>query len=216
MKLTLKDISLATARRDKGLAKRTSQSKVIGTRSRKNFKRFIFHVKSSMLYSSKQGHLVSIIFPNIKISELKENKALKPCEQRVRIHCTCPAWGYWGSAYHSTHFKYNIDGKIETRAPKENDPKTRRLICKHVYAVYNDIKNDNFIRLYNRFKKAYYRKRDKTKVKKSQSAEDSILLFIYQHLKNKGFSHKFVLAKINELRKNDLVEEYLLEQGLIV
>lgn len=215
MKLNLKEICSATASRDKSLIKRAALSKVVGTRSRKNFRRFIFHVKSKSSDSNRKGHLVTILFPNIKISDLKTNKALKPVEQRVRIYCSCPAFQYWGSAYHATKFKYNITGKNESIAPNTRDPKTTKLVCKHIYAVYKDIENDNFIRLYNRFKKSYYRKRDKSK--KSSESLDSMLLFIFEHLvSKKGLSKKQAIDKIKELQKSDTIEEYLLLEDLII
>ena len=214
MKLTLEDICTTTASsgKDEKIKDRSSKSKVAGSRSRKNFRRFIFVVKSKSPNSSKQGHLVSILFPNITISQLKKNQQLQPKLTRVRIHCTCPAFQYWGSAYNSTTQKYNIPGKIEKRPPDERDPKRARLVCKHVYAVYKDLENDTFIRIYNRFKKAYYRKRDK----KKSDADSQILLYIYENLKKKGLSHLECVSIIQDLNKIDSIEEYLKEHNLIV
>ena len=214
MKLTLEDICTTTASsgKDEKIKDRSSKSKVAGSRSRKNFRRFIFVVKSQSPESSKKGHLVSILFPNIQISELKKNKSLEPIKTRVRIHCTCPAFQYWGSAYHSTKKKYNLPGKNEVRTPNIRDPKEKRLVCKHVYAVYKEIETDTFIRIYNRFKKAYYRKRDK----KRSSADSEILLYIYNFLKQEGKSHIEIITTIQGLFRTDSIEDFLKSQELIV
>lgn len=215
MKLTLEDIckSTASSGKDEKIVDRSSKSKVSGSRSRKNFRRFIFVVKSKSPNSSKQGHLVSILFPNIKISELKKNKNLEPGSTRVRIHCTCPAFQYWGSAYHSTRKKYNIPGKNESRQPNIRDPKEKRLVCKHVYSVYKDIESDTFIRIYNRFKKAFYRKRDK---KKKSNADSEILLYTYKFLKDQGKTHSECVSIIQLLNREDSLEDFLQSNGLLV
>lgn len=211
--LNLDSLCKHTLSKDSKLSTRSAKSKVVGVRSRKNFRRFIFNVKSKMSYSSAKGHLVSVLFPNITISELKENKKLEPKMTRCRIWCTCPAFTMWGSANNATYYKYNITDKSETRVPKIRDPNREKLVCKHIYSVYKDIENDSFIRIYNRFKKSFYRKRDK---KKKSSVEDLMYITIFNFLMSKGYSKIYSITKINELRKKDQIEEFLFLENLIV
>lgn len=212
MKLTLRDLCEITEQKNPTFFNRVLKSKVVGLRSRKNFKRFIFHVKSKMIYSDPKGHLVTILFPNLTAEELKKNKNLLPIDTRVRCWCTCPAWRLWGSAYNSTNQKYNLQPFSESRSPDKRDPDRKNLVCKHVYAVYRDIRYDNFIRLYNRFKQAYYRKNKK----KSSEAEDMVLMFIYYFLVQKGLSKNDAILKLSDLISSDNVETFLKENNLII
>jgi hypothetical protein len=212
MKLTLHDLCNHTKNNDPTFEWRAVQSKVTGLRSRKNFRRFIFLVKSKMVYSSKKGHIVTILFPNLTIALLKQNKNLLPKNTRVRCWCTCPAWQMWGSAANSTSLKYNLTGFFENRAPVIRDPNENKLVCKHVYAVYKRIENDNFIRLYNKFKQAYNRKQKK----KSSEAEKLLLLYIYDYLIDMGNDHNETISIMQNLINTDTIEEYLKDQKLII
>ncbi len=212
MKLILRDLCEKTEQKNPTFFDRVLKSKVVGIRSRKNFRRFIFHVKSKMSYSSKQGHLVTILFPTITVDQLKKNKNMLPIDTRVRCWCTCPAWQMWGSSYNSTNLKYNLQPFSETRIPDKRDPDRKNLVCKHVYAVYRDIRYDNFIRLYNKFKQAYYRKNKK----KSTEAEDAILLYLLDFIEKREEKEEFALNYLKYLIENDLVEDFMVENKLII
>ena len=211
MKQTLRDICDITENSNPTFLDRTLKSKVAGLRSRKNFRRFIFLVKSKMSYSSKKGHIVTILFPNITIKMLKANKNALPIDARVRLWCTCPAFQFWGSSYNSTNLKYNLAPNSENRAPVIRDPNNKNLCCKHVNAVVKHIRYDNFIRLFNKFRAAYYRKN-----KKSNEIENSILLYLYDFLETKEYSHNEIIEIIKGLIETDSIEEYLELNGLII
>lgn len=213
MKLNLYDICKTAIQNDSGLETRSLHSKVIGTMSRRNFRRLIFHVKSKGITSDRKGHIVTILFPHIKISSLKKNKNLKPINQRVRLWCTCPAFSYFGSSYNSTNLNYNLPNNSEHRVPDVRDPNRKHLICKHCYAVYKDIKDATFIRLYWRFIKTFHRK------KKKKSEFDSALnLFLYEYLTTKlNYSSNDAISLILKLNENYLdLDNFLKDHKLII
>jgi len=224
MKLTIRGLTFRTIKRDVNIKERVKFSKVTGTRSRKNVRRFIFHVKSSMHYSDKKGHLVSYVFPKLDINEVKKDPKMFVIDQRVQLHCTCPAFQMWGSAYWSTHYNYNITQFKENRAPNVRDPHAKRFICKHIYCVNRDIWNDTFVRIYNRFNRAFYRKKEKQRIEKNlkrrkQSNENGlpILRFLYQYLLDtEKLTQQEAVEFINYLIKEDTIEDFLEAKGLII
>ena len=46
------------------------------------------------------------------------------------MHCTCPAWLYWGYQYIGTKKDYAIEK--ETRAPVKRNPNLKGSVCKHL------------------------------------------------------------------------------------
>ena len=214
MKLNLYDICKKAISKDTSLVERSSNSKVTGTMSRRNFRRLIFHVKSKGLNSDKKGHIVTILFPYIKISALKANKNLKPIMERVKLWCTCPAFSYWGSSYNSTHLKYNLPNNSESRSPDIRDPNQKHLICKHCYSVYKDIEDDTFLRLYWRFIKTFHIKKKKKKTEFDEAINVYLFEFITRNLKK---SNNEALKIINDLNLDDLkLESFLKQHNLII
>lgn len=136
------------------MAHRTKkESKVVGIRSRKNFRRFTFLVKSSMHYSSPKGHLTSVFYPKITPNNIRGRKFKgRPLTADVLVWCTCPAFLYWGSRYWSTQEKYKIKDKPrENRKPDIRDPNRSNLLCKHCLRVGQTLKGYSFRRLVSVF-----------------------------------------------------------------
>lgn len=132
---------------------KAKNSKVIGIRSRKGYKRFIFIVKSWESYSNKNGHIVSIAYPEIDLQKIRERKQqANPFTAIAGVHCTCPAFLYWGSHYWATYDDYLLNGKAEeNRFPEINDPDAENLMCKHLTKVAQLLKTYSFVRLFNIF-----------------------------------------------------------------
>ena len=128
--------------------KHLAKSRVRGVRTRKNQRRFIYHVTSTEPYSDPRGHLVSFVYPNVKGdigNLLKGDVKGGPYKTRVRVRCSCPAWQYWGSAYNSTDQKYRLfTSPKENRSPNIRDPGKENLVCKHVIRVGRRVKGMTF------------------------------------------------------------------------
>lgn len=122
-----------------GPKQKAKRSRVITFSRKPKGRRFLFLVKSRESYSSKIGHLVSILYPNIRIpfSELAQQRTLKPFNTRVRVFCSCQAWRYTGPAYLSTRDKYRLPERrfIENRPADTRDPSGQNFVCKHVIRV---------------------------------------------------------------------------------
>lgn len=125
---------------------RSNRSKIVGIRSRKNYKRFIFHCKSSETWSSRRGHLTSVFYPEVTRENVLRRKSKgTPTNSQVLVWCSCPAFHYWGSHYWATQQKYLMfDKKKETRFPIIRDPEGENLICKHVARVSKYLRRTSF------------------------------------------------------------------------
>jgi hypothetical protein len=51
-------------------------------------------------------------------------------EGNIEIHCTCPAWKYWGYQYMGTKDDYSIED--EPRYPRIRNPRLKGSVCKHL------------------------------------------------------------------------------------
>lgn len=123
-------------------------------------KRLVFLAASDEPYSRVDGHLVSIIYPNLlPFDKLKNHPQLTPFNRRIRVHCSCEAWQFWGSAFKATEEGYRIhaqlpkpDGKggsksaptVESRPPEDRDPAGENWLCKHVLAMADYIEGRTF------------------------------------------------------------------------
>ena len=142
---------------DTGTAPKTKaeNSTVFGIRTRANFRRFIFKVKSSEVYSKKTGHLASIRYPSIEPRNVKTKpKAKNPSvkDTDVLVWCTCPAFHYWGSHFWATRNDFLMHDKSpETRFPKIRDPLGERALCKHLIKVYDEVRRMSMGRLVKMF-----------------------------------------------------------------
>lgn len=162
--------------------------------------RFLFLVSCNESYSSKTGHIVSIHFDRTPKG--------KPLSDEVKLHCSCPAFIYWGSAYNSTQKKYNLDF-TETRPPDIRDPQRRNDICKHISKVKNDLRGMTYRMLEKKSDvvKAYLN----TELPRIGIEETfpSILKFI--ECNKKDVDGVSFIASINELN----YEQKLIELGMI-
>lgn len=109
-------------------------------------KRFLFLVKCNEEYSDPKGHIVSFYFEEKGLKVNRRN--ISPLNSQTRVHCHCPAYVYWGSAYNATKGKFKIKYKPrELREPNVRDPKRQNLICKHLVNATKSFKSKNFTML---------------------------------------------------------------------
>jgi len=107
-----------------------------------NEKRFIFLVKCKESYSDPKGHIVSLTFAN-KDAKIGR-RLISPLEANVKVHCHCPAFLYWGSAYNASQEKYSFKRERENREPNIRDPHRQNKICKHLVAATKSFRNKGF------------------------------------------------------------------------
>jgi len=105
--------------------------------------RLIVLVRCYEEYSNNSGHLVSIQFENY---QPKSRDTLKPLGDDIKLHCECPAFLYWGSAYIATIGDYNLDFE-EWRYPKIRDPELKNKLCKHCVKVASYLRGKTFKQL---------------------------------------------------------------------
>lgn len=112
-----------------------------GTRG-KSGRRYLFLVTSKEVYSDLGGHLVTVFFTR-GITDLRT-----PSRDKVRLHCSCPAFVFWGPAYNSTHHEdpYNLDF-TENRPPDVRDPLRKVKVCKHLVRAKKFMHGMSFKRL---------------------------------------------------------------------
>ena len=128
--------------------KKADKSKIIGIKTRRNFRRFSFIVKSSEHYSDPGGHITSIMYPKLDFRKLMGKS---PLTEKILVKCTDPSFLYWGTEFYASQFGYNIDGVTENRAPEIRDPNGERFLCKHLVRVYLYLRTIDFRTLLRRF-----------------------------------------------------------------
>jgi hypothetical protein len=112
----------------------------------------VYLVRGFEKYSSNKGHLVSFHYPTLTLKGFQSDRKITPMSQDVFLHCTCPAFQYWGSAYNSTEREFNL-GPNEERAPDVRDPRRENWVCKHVLRAARFMSKKGFPFLYKRFTK---------------------------------------------------------------
>lgn len=112
---------------------------------KKNPNLFSFWVLGTQHYSSPTGHIVSILFDD------KDGKVSTLLKMDVRVHCTCPAYTYWGCKFNATQRDYNYKWSTDI-APDKRDPKRERLICKHIASIRKNLRNMTLKRAHKKFK----------------------------------------------------------------
>lgn len=122
---------------------RAKKTRIIAIKRWKGQKRFAYLAKSFESYSSPEGHFVSFLYPQYAShTQLKASKG-NPLTTRVKVHCTCQAWAFWGSKYLATRDVYNA-GSPEKRAADIRDPDGKNFICKHVARLIMTLKGRSF------------------------------------------------------------------------
>jgi len=149
---TLRQIFNLTGSGPKNKA-RNSRIKGIRPSIEKDLKRFSFLVKSKESYSWPSGHITSITYPGLTLKKFRNDRRVTPMSTSVWLHCTCPAFLYWGSKYWSTQYSYNFPDKSETRPPNVRDPLGANWTCKHGIRAMNYVSKKGFEKLYSRFTK---------------------------------------------------------------
>ncbi len=216
--ISLKNLQETTGSKPK---KKAENSKILGVKSRKNFRRFNFLVKSSEVYSDPRGHIASIVYPRLKLKDFlkdtgKQERA--PYSEYVLVHCSCPAFLYWGSHFFSDAYGYHIrDFGIEDRFPEIRDPKGENLICKHLIKVAKYTEHVSFRFLNRRFRKEYEKKL-KERGKKKKSFRFATMLELYPVVGEFLRRNKYTNGEVDEIiasLKDENVESILEEHGLL-
>lgn len=216
--ISLKNLHETTGSKPK---KKAENSKIIGVKSRKNFRRFNFLVKSSEVYSDPKGHIASVIYPKIKIKDFvrdtgRQEKA--PYSEYVLVHCSCPAFVYWGSHFFSDAYGYHIrEFGIENRFPEIRDPNGENLVCKHLIKVAKYMEHVSFRFLNRRFRKEYERIL-KERTKKKKGFRFATLQELYPVVGEFLRRNKYTNDEVDEViaSLNDENMEYILEEhGLL-
>lgn len=134
---------------------RAQNCKVLKIRPRKNFQRFSFVIRGFESWSKPKGHVVTVLYPELKKKDLKSGSGATPMNSDpVLTFCTCPAFLYWGSKFWSTQDGYNIKVYKENRPPYVRDPHKLRYICKHIIRAGRYMKKKGFPYLTKRFNRA--------------------------------------------------------------
>jgi hypothetical protein len=216
--ISLKNLHETTGSKPK---KKSKNSKILGVKSRKNFKRFNFLVRSSEVYSDPNGHIASVIYPRIKLKDFVRDtgrQEISPYSEYVLVHCSCPAFLYWGSHFFSDTYGYHIrEFGIEDRFPEIRDPKGENLVCKHLIKVAKYMEHVSFRFLNKRFRKEYERSL-KERTKKRKGFRFATLQELYPVVGEFLRRNKYANDEVDEViaSLNDENVEYILEEhGLL-
>ena len=112
--------------------------------------RFQFLARAPEVYSLRTGHIASLIFPDVEsLKDIKQGET--PMTEEVRLHCSCPAFLYWGSDWLAGQNKYNLNPA--TRIPPDiRDPQRKHYLCKHLIKVSSYMSSASFKFLFDRFR----------------------------------------------------------------
>lgn len=98
-----------------------------------------FNVNSSEYEKNRIRYVASVLFDGWE--QIGSDQELTPIERArmllwvgdIKLHCTCPAFLYWGFQYMLTV----LDSAIypEERFPEKRNPKERGIVCKHMARV---------------------------------------------------------------------------------
>lgn len=183
------------------------RSRVMGIKTRANWKRFSFIVRSRETYSDSLGHVASVMYPYLDIEDMIRARVY-PMREDVSVFCTCPAFLYWGSRYWATTDDYLISGQDpEYRFPWIRDPEHNHPICKHLYRVVSYISHESFPRLIKRFSP---KKRSNLK---EASINKHIKPILERVLKNRNFSSNEIsdiLSNVDDNNVESILEKYCL------
>lgn len=129
---------------------KAQRSWIVGIKPRRgSLRRIVLHLRSSESYSDPNGHFATILWPTIPELRSADWDAkiagMTPVTARARVFCSCPAFKYWGSAYHSTQGGFGVPGKLrENRPPFIRDPGGTRIVCKHLISATHAIEPYSF------------------------------------------------------------------------
>ena len=163
--------------------------------------RVILLVKCNESYSNDSGWIVSIRFDGYKP---KKRDIKKPINTDMRLHCSCPAFQFWGSAYIATMEDYNYDFS-ENRFPIVRDPELKNLVCKHIIAVVHRFKGETFKKLMKKYavKDDEYNKRiEETKQNRKRRTSTAKVIKAHDLIKTDGtVSVEEVIPVVNKYIK---------------
>jgi hypothetical protein len=100
----------------------------------------IYYSKKDILFKTRSGTDPSKIwYQTFRMEDLRNLANLKDVKNLdevirnsgLKVHCTCPAWQFWGFKYMAWKGGYGL--AKETRVPKVRNPQQRGYACKHVY-----------------------------------------------------------------------------------
>ena len=97
-------------------------------------RRYVFKVNGFETWSDSRGHQVVVELG--RDPKVKDIRALE-----VKVSCSCPFWKYYGPDYNSHSEKYlEGDPYSNLKFPSERDPNRKNKLCKHVFAVGEQIR----------------------------------------------------------------------------
>lgn len=186
---------------------RAQNCKVLKIRPRKNFQRFSFVIRGFESWSKPKGHVVTVLYPELKKKDLKSGSGVTPMNTDVLVHCSCEAWQYWGSAYWSTQDDYNIKVYKENRPPYIRDPNKLRYACKHIIRASRYMRKKGFSYLHKRFQRAS---------NLDSPTKDDIINIISEYMRRKHNASTEDIIDILSTLNEDNIEDKLEECGIII
>lgn len=108
----------------------------------------VYHVRSS---GSLKYYEVRVRMMDLDLSNIDDGVVSDAITGRLKVHCSCPAFLYWGWQYISDKLGAGIIP--ERRPPNIRNPKRKGMCCKHLIVVLKDIHKDRR-KLTGLFKKA--------------------------------------------------------------
>jgi len=131
--VTMKDIEGRLSRDVKNKA-RSCRTRLRRSMPKNN--RYTFEVQSR---GGQGTHVVTVK------AEAKDRRIKNLDKADLKLSCSCPFWIYYGPEYHARRGGY-LDGNSKGTAtpPRIRDPKGNNLVCKHVYAVFDLVKNYSY------------------------------------------------------------------------
>jgi len=100
-------------------------------------KRLVFRVASGT-YGKRVIYTVTLELDDADLANLQAAKRHLDVEAilkttNIRVHCTCPAFHYWGYKYMAWKRGYGLEKEV--RRPVIRNPHEQGYVCKHLYLV---------------------------------------------------------------------------------
>lgn len=116
---------------------------------------------NTVIYTVDSSEHDKQYYVTIQLVDLTGNKlrSLKAAMNgNIRIHCTCPAFLFYGLKYIS--YKKGVGINKEDRSPDITNPEKKGIACKHILVALNQMKSD-YQAIYNKFKEQQPKGKDK-------------------------------------------------------
>ena len=177
-----------------------------GVQFRRNRRRFTYRCAGSEPWSNPNGFLASVLFPEVRSRHGTDRSILRdhPEDYRATVYCTCPAFQFWGPAYHATEYGYRIfDKDQEFRPPDVRDPKGEHFCCKHIIVVANRLRGHTFNYLYSDFDVAVAQPR-----RRLGAAREALGQHLADNLNHSDEEADEILASVNPSNFEEVAESF--------